>query len=387
MNIDYPFHFDSRGRSATTGDDDHIRDMIEQFLFTNAGERVNRPDFGSGLLQMIFAPNSQELAAAVQKYSQALGYDAAQACAAHFGETPIEVLGSTETGGIAWRRQDTVDAPWTPLPDVRVTQGADGALEVRSPYLMRDEPERTGDGVKILPDGGFHLRPRGDRVEKVEGKRVSLTRIERALETLPEIAAATALTLLNRKQALGAVVTLTPAGEEARIALGPFRLARMLRQACAHTLEPAERPKHWRFVKAIPVDAQGKRVLSVLRAMFDEINPLGVLDLSIRDRSDTRAVVAFSLAPTLIFFDGHFPERAILPGIAQVHLAVLIAERIWRIELHAGNLTRVKFRRVLQPNEAVVLTMTRDLVKKKLTFSYQLGEIEASRGELEESRP
>lgn len=71
MNIDYPFHIDSRGRSATTGDDDHIRDMIEQFLFTNAGERVNRPDFGSGLLQMVFAPNSPELAAAVQMTVQA----------------------------------------------------------------------------------------------------------------------------------------------------------------------------------------------------------------------------------------------------------------------------------------------------------------------------
>ena len=66
MNIDYPFHFARDGRSATTSDEDHIRDMIEQFLFTNAGERVNRPDFGSGLLQMIFAPNSPELAAAVQ---------------------------------------------------------------------------------------------------------------------------------------------------------------------------------------------------------------------------------------------------------------------------------------------------------------------------------
>lgn len=71
MNIDYPFHIDSRGRTATTGDDDHIRDMIEQFLFTNAGERVNRPDFGSGLLQMVFAPNSPELAAAVQMTVQA----------------------------------------------------------------------------------------------------------------------------------------------------------------------------------------------------------------------------------------------------------------------------------------------------------------------------
>jgi phage baseplate assembly protein W len=71
MNIDYPFHFDSRGRTATTDDDDHICDMIEQFLFTNPGERVNRPDFGSGLLQMVFEPNSPELAATLQYTLQA----------------------------------------------------------------------------------------------------------------------------------------------------------------------------------------------------------------------------------------------------------------------------------------------------------------------------
>jgi uncharacterized protein len=71
MNIDYPFHFDSRGRTAETNDDDHIRDMIEQFLFTSPGERVNRPDFGSGLLQLIFAPNSPELAATLQFTVQA----------------------------------------------------------------------------------------------------------------------------------------------------------------------------------------------------------------------------------------------------------------------------------------------------------------------------
>ncbi|HEY0395150.1 MAG TPA: GPW/gp25 family protein [Candidatus Elarobacter sp.] len=71
MNIDYPFAFDARGRTARTGDADHIRDMIEQLLFTAPGERVNRPDFGSGLLQMVFAPNSAELAAALQFTTQA----------------------------------------------------------------------------------------------------------------------------------------------------------------------------------------------------------------------------------------------------------------------------------------------------------------------------
>src|SRR6201981_3197127 len=71
MNIDFPFHFDARGRTATTDDDDHIRDMIEELLLTNPGERVNRPDFGSGLLQMVFQPNSSELAAALQFTLQA----------------------------------------------------------------------------------------------------------------------------------------------------------------------------------------------------------------------------------------------------------------------------------------------------------------------------
>jgi phage baseplate assembly protein W len=66
MNIDFPFQIDGRGRTAATTGDDHIRDMIEQLLFTNPGERVNRPDFGSGLLQSVFQPNSTELAAALQ---------------------------------------------------------------------------------------------------------------------------------------------------------------------------------------------------------------------------------------------------------------------------------------------------------------------------------
>ena len=66
MNIDFPLHFDSQNHTATAADPDHIREMVEQLLFTAPGERVNRPDFGSGLLQMVFAPNSTELAAALQ---------------------------------------------------------------------------------------------------------------------------------------------------------------------------------------------------------------------------------------------------------------------------------------------------------------------------------
>jgi uncharacterized protein len=66
MSLDYPFRIDSRGRTAQATDADHIRDLIEQVLFTGPGERVNRPSFGSGLLQLVFMPTSDELATATQ---------------------------------------------------------------------------------------------------------------------------------------------------------------------------------------------------------------------------------------------------------------------------------------------------------------------------------
>lgn len=71
MHLDYPYHIDGRGRTAATGDDDYVRDLIEQVLFTAPGERVNRPSFGSGLMQLVFAPNSDVLAGAVEMTVQA----------------------------------------------------------------------------------------------------------------------------------------------------------------------------------------------------------------------------------------------------------------------------------------------------------------------------
>jgi hypothetical protein len=70
-NVDYPFRVDGRGRSGITSQDDHIRDLVEQVLFASPGERVNRPTFGCGLLQLVFQPNSEPLELAVQATVQA----------------------------------------------------------------------------------------------------------------------------------------------------------------------------------------------------------------------------------------------------------------------------------------------------------------------------
>jgi uncharacterized protein len=70
-HVDFPFHVDGRGRTGRTDDAGHVRDLIEQVLFTSPGERVNRPTFGSGLWQMVFQPTSEPLALAVQATVQA----------------------------------------------------------------------------------------------------------------------------------------------------------------------------------------------------------------------------------------------------------------------------------------------------------------------------
>lgn len=71
INIDFPYHVDRYYRTASTSDENHIRDLIEQLVFTTPGERVNRPDFGCGVLSLIFAPNSPELATAMEITIQA----------------------------------------------------------------------------------------------------------------------------------------------------------------------------------------------------------------------------------------------------------------------------------------------------------------------------
>ena len=71
MDIAYPFRINGRGRTADAGRDEHIRQMIEQVLFTSPGERVNRPTFGTGLQQLVFAPNGEEIATATEFVVQA----------------------------------------------------------------------------------------------------------------------------------------------------------------------------------------------------------------------------------------------------------------------------------------------------------------------------
>jgi len=191
-----------------------------------------------------------------------------------------EIYGSTETGGIAWRRQD--DRPdstlWTPCDDVAVAF-EDGALVVTS-FRAGPGPLRLEDAAEPTPDGRFRLLGRLDRTIKLEEKRISLPELERALEALPWVARAAVVLLpgvrprpggeeglpRTSRPMLGAVVVLragaagAPAERAARV--------RALRVHLAQRFEAPALPRRWRFPQELPYDERGKLTPQALAGLF-----------------------------------------------------------------------------------------------------------------------
>lgn len=166
---------------------------------------------------------------------------------------PIEIFGSTETGGIAWRRQ-TEGADWTPLPEVRLAAAADGALLVRSPFLPDESAQRMEDAVEFGDDGSFVLRGRLDRIVKIEEKRLSLPEMEAWLGRHPAVSAVAVAPLrAGSRTVVGAVLVARDGSPETRRTL-IADLKAHLRLKYDNVLLP----RRWRFVEHLPYGERGK---------------------------------------------------------------------------------------------------------------------------------
>jgi acyl-coenzyme A synthetase/AMP-(fatty) acid ligase len=186
-----------------------------------------------------------------------------------FGCTPTEILGSTEAGVIAWRRGGSEPVLWQPLASVEVAASRDGILMLRSPHASGHGWCEQADRISLTGDGRFHLDGRIDRVVKVEGKRVSLERLEREIAGLPWVSEAAVVALGEPRTYLGAVVKLSAAGIDEIERLGKFRFERMLRRKLSSTEDLAVLPRRWRFVDFMPMDGLGKRRVPDVVALLE----------------------------------------------------------------------------------------------------------------------
>ena len=185
------------------------------------------------------------------------------------GDSPVEVFGSTETGGVAWRqRQGGPDEDvWTPLPGVCVHRDTDSALLLDSPFLPHQN-WRMDDAISLLMDGRFRLEGRLDRIVKLEGKRLALPEMERRLEAHPWVACAVAVPLLGANR-LGAVLVPTLAGQSALNTYGQRVTKQALRDHLKEAFEAVLLPRRFRFVTELPISDRGKVTHHELKSLFE----------------------------------------------------------------------------------------------------------------------
>ena len=184
-----------------------------------------------------------------------------------FGIAPQEIFGSTETGGVAWRRQggDCGAHDWSVFDPVKVKASADGRLVVRSPFSFQKDFV-MGDGVELSPDGRrFRLLGRKGRMVKVAEQRVSLPEMEERMKAMDGIDDVALVAIDGEKgPCLGAaIVSHDSSGSPAKRILA-------LRKRLLPVFPKGTVPKRYRFVDELPRNAQGKIQVSALRELFAE---------------------------------------------------------------------------------------------------------------------
>jgi acyl-coenzyme A synthetase/AMP-(fatty) acid ligase len=191
------------------------------------------------------------------------------------GEAPTEIFGSTETGGVAWRCQGSQGAatPFTPFSGVRVSRDVDGRLRVHSPIASVGDLRSgfaMGDRVRILADGRFAVEGRADRVLKIGEKRVSLPDMEERLREHALVEAAALLPLERGGETrVAAAIVPSAQGRALLAAAGPRGVSQRLREALAREWDRVLLPRAFRFVPALPEDAQGKTTVERLAGLFE----------------------------------------------------------------------------------------------------------------------
>lgn len=184
------------------------------------------------------------------------------------GEAPIEVLGSTETGGVATRQRQGGEIGWKALPGVEYQIDEAELLLVRSAAACASDWFAMGDRAKRHEDGTFSLLGRADRIVKVEGKRLSLQEMEKQLLRCPEIQSCALTVCYHNRDIVAAAIVLSESGIATLNALGRKMLAERLR---AHLLPHFERlllPRWFRYVSHLPFDERGKLTQQNLQKLF-----------------------------------------------------------------------------------------------------------------------
>ena len=288
-----------------------------------------------------------------------------------FGKTPFEILGSTELDGIAWRQRrfksdgsiEPMSERWRPMPGTELSANEEGVLQVRSQRLDPNRWTLGNDLIEIRPDGSFNLLGRTDRIVKIEEKRLSLTALEKACVKSGYLTEAKAF-LLPGTQALA--VAAVPSTSARPLLKDKWRFIKMIEQTLRKEFEPVLLPHRWRFEPVMPTNFQSKYTIESLTALFDPKHPEPI-DWELNRNNLT---LTFKARERLPYFDGHFPGWPILPGVAQIQIAVEESGRYLKTPLEVKEVSNLKFMTIIRPETILKLKVDFDPASLKLRFAF-----------------
>lgn len=201
----------------------------------------------------------------------AVSEELAVQCGKLFNFYPLEVYGSTETSGIAYRQQNKDGLLWTPFDNAKLWLGDDGCLRIISPYIKNPEGFATADLAEFQEDGRFLLKGRSDSIVKIEEKRISMTEVENRLMETGLVSDCKVVALTNDvRQYLAAAVVLNEKGKEQFKDTEKFLINRYFHDFLMKYFENVVIPKKWRFMDKLPTDVQGKKHKLEIMALFEK---------------------------------------------------------------------------------------------------------------------
>lgn len=307
--------------------------------------------------------------------------DAAELLEQRLQQRPVEIYGSSETGGIAWRQTESL---WQPLPGVQLALNTDGALRINSPWIapgQTEQTEQTADAAQLFTDGRFTLQGRLDRIIKLEEKRISLPFLEQQLCLHEWVSDVRLGVVAEGRASLGALLVLNVAGIHALRNQGRRAVTQDLREYLKGFCEPLALPRRWRFVEQLPLNPQGKlpqtevdRQLLLARTKL----PVVVKQQHIADEW----LLDLQIPVDLAFFSGHFPTAPVVPGVVQVDWAFNLAQKLMTIPPKFCGMEVLKFQQLLRPGDVVQLRLSFDQARSKLHFSYSTLDARSSSGRI-----
>ena len=297
----------------------------------------------------------------------ALPTEAAQSLHQRLGQWPTEIFGSSETGGIAWRQGAGL---WQPFADVKLSQDSDGALLIASPYLPAGHVEHTADAARIAEDGRFELLGRLDRIVKLEEKRISLPMLEQALMAHDWVSEARMGVVQENRASLGALLVLSESGLHALRNLGRRAVTEALRRHLSEHCETLALPRRWRWLRQLPLNAQGKLPQAEVEALLMAARPKAPQVLE-QVETDGQWSLQLLVPPDLAYFSGHFPTAPVLPGVVQVDWALSLGRQLMDLPPRFLGMEVLKFQQLMRPGDEIQLHLRFDRERGKLYFAYR----------------